>query len=260
MVAGDTSKTMLRCIFYDLFHVFILTLVNTLFMIRRCTTKNFQFSTFKVMATCMLWLLTTKRAQTWILKAKVNRSEFVGVTTVKRWQYISFPRSRSHAMFFFFFFFWHIKFCFCLFDCLWACCRFLLSVSLCFLLFCFVVCLFLTRFHSKERYLQYKMSAIINKHKLTWQWSQKIRFVTKYLRQWRTNLTIKTNYSYHQCTKHIKEKKKKKQRKNKQRKREEREERDRRELCMSVAHELLSFSIYGRSKCVTVTQQWRQFN
>ena len=140
MVAGDTSKTMLRCIFYDLFHVFILTLVNTLFMIRRCTTKNFQTSTFKVMATCMLWLLTTKRAQTWILKAKVNRSEFVGVTTVKRWQYISFPRSRSHAMFFFFFFLAYKI----LFLSVWLFVGLLSFFVVCFVLFSFVLfcCLF----------------------------------------------------------------------------------------------------------------------
>ena len=49
-----------------------------------------------------------------------------------------------------------------------------------------------TRFYSKERYSRYKMSAIINKHKLIWQWSQRIIYLTKCLQQWRTNLTIKT--------------------------------------------------------------------
>ena len=47
------------------------------------------------------------------------------------------------------------------------------------------------------------MSAIINKHKLIWQWSQKTIYLTKCLQQWRTNLALKTDYSFHKCTKHI---------------------------------------------------------
>ena len=36
------------------------------------------------------------------------------------------------------------------------------------------------------------MSAIINKHKLIWQRSQRIIYLTKCLQQWQTNLAIKT--------------------------------------------------------------------
>ena len=39
-----SRKTMLWCIFHELFHVFTLKLVNTIFWIRRCNTKTFQTS------------------------------------------------------------------------------------------------------------------------------------------------------------------------------------------------------------------------
>ena len=92
---------------------------------------------------------------------------------------------------------------------------------------------FLTQFYSKERYSQYKMSAIINKHKLIWQWSQRILYLTLCHQQWWTNLTIKTItvvIKTHTITK-IKTNNKTKERGGKKRwKRGERKKRDRREL------------------------------
>ena len=49
-------------------------------------------------------------------------------------------------------------------------------------------------FYSKERYLWYKLSAIINKHKLTRQWSHKLIYRTKLLQRWRlTGLKASNN-------------------------------------------------------------------
>ena len=40
MTVGDLRKTMMWCIFHELFHVFTLKLVNTIFRIRQCTIQK----------------------------------------------------------------------------------------------------------------------------------------------------------------------------------------------------------------------------